>query len=64
MKGPDVSNVIKDPEADVTYNVLAYRKLSRAEMVQSIRFYAMQRGKKKLSRGSAVTIISVIGASE
>lgn len=64
MKAPDVRNPINDSEADITYNVMAYRKLSRAEIVQAVSFYTAQRGRKKLKRGTTVTILTIIGANE
>lgn len=64
MQPPNISNPIKDPEADVTYNVMAYRQLSRAEVVQAVRMYMAQKKGKKPKRGTTVTIITVIGATE
>lgn len=58
MGQPDVSNVIKDPENDILYDVKAYRKLSMDEITRAVQHYVNMRGKPK--RGSRITIISVL----
>jgi len=57
---PNVSNPIEDSKAGVIYDILAYRTLTRAERVMSVRHYLSQR-KRKAKRGTKVTIISTIG---
>jgi len=63
VEAPSVCTSIKDAAAAVTYNVMAYRTLTRPELVKAIRIYLSQ-AKKKPMRGSSVTIISVIGAND
>jgi hypothetical protein len=63
MEGPQVENKLKDEASGVTYSVLAYRRLSQDEIVQSIGFY-LSRARKKPKRGSVVTIVSIVGANE
>ena len=60
MNMPDVSNPIQDPQSGVTYDILAYRTLTRAERVMSVRHY-LSRQKRKAKRGTKVTIVSIIG---
>lgn len=64
MQLPNVSNILKDPENDVTYDVIAYRKLSRNEIIQAIRYYHSQKKTKKLKKGTSVKIITIIGYDE
>ncbi|WP_428421935.1 hypothetical protein [Methylibium sp.] len=64
MEMPSVVTTLRDAAADVTYNVRAYRKLSRQELLQSVGLFLGQRKRKKLKRGTVITIITVIGASD
>lgn len=64
MELPRVSNVIRDEEKDITYDVVAYRKLSREEIVFGIRNYLAQKKSKKPKRGTKVTIVTIIGYNE
>ena len=58
---PAVENIIIDEQRGVTYNVMAYRKLTRDEMVAGVRHFLSQKGSKKyLKRGAVIKIISVI----
>ncbi|MCB2190329.1 MAG: hypothetical protein KQI62_02115 [Deltaproteobacteria bacterium] len=58
MELPRVKNVIKDPRRDVTYVVMAYRQLTRQEIVFGVQCY-LSRVKKKPKKGDTVTIYSV-----
>lgn len=64
MKPPHISNPIKDPESDVTYNVMAYRQLSQSEVAHAVRYYLSQAKKRKPKPGSTITIFTVIGVNE
>lgn len=64
MEQPHISNSIRNKEKDVTYNVIAYRKLSRDEVVNAIRHYHSQKNSKKLKKGTTVTIVTTIGHSD
>ena len=61
MLHPNVKNIIKDPEKGVTYNVIAYRKLTRKEMIQAVCHYHAQKKTKKPKKGDVITIVTVIG---
>ena len=60
MNMPNVSDPIEDSQAGVIYDILAYRTLTRAERVMSVRHYLSQQ-KREAKRGTKVTIISIIG---
>ena len=62
MEMPTVVNELNDPANGVTYRVMAYRPLSKQELMQSAALYLRQKKGKKPKRGSLVTIISIIGA--
>ena len=64
MQLPDIVNILKDPEKDVTYKIVAYRKLSRDEMVQAVRFYHSQKKKKRPKKGDTIEIITIFGHNE
>ncbi|MBH9502978.1 hypothetical protein I5L48_24525 [Pseudomonas aeruginosa] len=61
MEAPSVRNSIKDSAKDINYHVMAYRALTRPELVQAVGYYNSTT-KKKPKRGSSVTVITIIGA--
>lgn len=63
MEMPNVVSEIKDPAKGVTYRVIAYRTLTRPELVQCVQQYQSQPAKKrgKLQPGAVVTISTIIG---
>jgi len=62
VKMPNVRNELRDAEDDITYVVMAYRRLTRGELVMTVRaFHSNRRSKKKLKKGITVTILSLIG---
>ncbi len=60
MQMPGVNNFIKDPTGG-KYNIVAYRKLSKEEMIQMVRLYLSQKGNKKTGKGQTVRIETIIG---
>ena len=63
MEAPNIRSSIRDPERDITYHVLAYRKLAREETIAAVRYY-LARAKKKPKAGSTITIVTIIGATD
>lgn len=64
MEQPNVWSEIRDAEKGITYQVLAYRALSREELVQAVQFHhASIRLKPKLKpkRGDTVRIETIMG---
>lgn len=55
---PNVANIFIDPDNDITFKVMAYRKLSKQELIQAVNMHASRRAKP--ARGTTVTIFSVI----
>jgi len=67
MPMPDVATSIKDERHNVTYCVLAYRSLTQAEMVLSIRqFHAQPKIRRRRTplKNQTITIITVHGATD
>lgn len=60
IAAPSVENLIRDEERDVTYRIMAYRRLTRAEMVAGVQMFIRSKKGKLPKKGSTVTIISVI----
>lgn len=56
-------HVIKDSTGGVTFVVLAYRKLSREEVVQAIQVWRSTR-KRRPKSGSVVTITTTHGFNQ
>jgi hypothetical protein len=42
MKNPDIRSTLRDEEHDMTYHVLAYRKLTELEMIETVKLYLAQ----------------------
>lgn len=59
---PTIMSSIQDPRSKVTYHVMAYRELTREELVLAIRTFHGQRGAKPITAGTEVTIITSMGA--
>jgi hypothetical protein len=59
MRHPDVLNKLIDPDNGVTYEVVAYRSLTKGELLMAVRYY-LASVKKRPKRGAVVRIISVI----
>lgn len=57
---PSVKSQIRDPKTGVVYSVMAYRKLTQAELIHAVQEHS-RRAKKKPRNGSEVIIVSVIG---
>jgi hypothetical protein len=64
MEQPSVSNPIRDEKNGITYNVVAYRKLSREEIVLAIKHYRASKKTKKSKKGTTVTIVTIIGYND
>lgn len=60
---PPIKNSAKSHDEGITYHVMAYRKLTRDEIIQNVMFYHSQ-SKKKERKGDVVTIISLEGMSD
>lgn len=59
---PSVRNSLIDPNSGVTYHVMAYREITREELIFSVRTYLASKGRKKPKKGTEVTIVTIIGA--
>jgi hypothetical protein len=65
MKKPDILSILHDAEHNMTYHVLAYRKLSELEMVQTVKLYLAQPKilkRKAHERNKTVTTRSLMGS--
>ena len=58
---PKVLNVLNDPNRKVVYRVLAYRSLSRSELLQSVAVYLRSNKGKHPKAGTTVQIVTIIG---
>lgn len=63
MEMPNVVSEIKDPAKGITYRVIAYRKLTRPELVLQVQQYNAQpaRLRAKAKPGQIVEIRTIIG---
>lgn len=60
MELPKIPHPIRDAEMDVTYVVMAYRELTRPEVVQMVRVHQAQK-RAKPKRKSRIVIYSTFG---
>lgn len=61
MEMPTVRNVVKDEERKNTYIFMAYRAMTREEMLMGVRLLWQQR--KKPKKGATLTVITMHGAT-
>lgn len=61
---PDVVNILKQPKGNVTYRIVAYRPLNKAEMVQIVAEFYRRPGMKgkKPAENATITILTTDGA--
>ena len=62
MKMPDVSNVATDSTRNITFNVMAYRALSKSELTAAVRYFRSTKAGRKLKSNSTYTIVTTFGA--
>jgi hypothetical protein len=66
MQGPDVRSTLRDDANNMTYHVIAYRALSREELIRCVGQYHAQpsvRRRKTPLRNKVIEIHTIIGAS-
>lgn len=63
MDMPHVCNVLHDQSKNIRYELMAYRKLSDAELVGYVRYY-LAHAKRKPKKNSCVRIVTIIGFDE
>ena len=66
MQMPNVENILRDERHNVTYRVLAYRRLTRAELISSVGMFHAQpknRRRKRPITDMEVTILTLHGAN-
>lgn len=64
MQMPNVENVLNDPTQGVKYRVMAYRALSRPELLQAVAMHLRKQRGKKSKPGTVITILTVIGIND
>jgi hypothetical protein len=65
MKKPDIRSTLRDAEHNMTYHVVAYRKLSELEMIETVKLYLAQPKilRRKLpERNKTVSTHSLLGS--
>jgi hypothetical protein len=65
MKTPDIRSTLYDAEHNMTYHVVAFRKLSELEMVQTVQLYLSQPKilrRRTPERNKTVTTVALMGS--
>jgi hypothetical protein len=65
MKKPDIRSTLRDEEHNMTYHVLAFRKLNELEMVETVKMYLAQpkiRRRRTPERNKTVTTHALMGS--
>ena len=58
MLAPNIKNVILDQERELRFEIMAYRKLTRQEMMSSVASFLAQNKRKKLKAGQTIIILT------
>ncbi len=61
MKMPDVCNELRDPARKVVYRVMAYRTLTRQEMLTAVAMHLGQNKGRPPKKNSTITIVTLFG---
>lgn len=62
MQLPNIRSTIKDPDSDVIFHVIAYRALSKAEMIEQVReFMSSNKRRRQIKPGQTIKIFTIIG---
>jgi hypothetical protein len=66
IPAPTIRSTARSSRTGATYHVMAFRKLTRAELVETIRAYHAQPKVRKVRQpmNSTVTILTTIGFNE
>ena len=64
MQMPNVVNTLVDKEKNITYEVVAYRKITREELILAVRHFYAQKKKTKVKPGQKIKIISMLGHND
>lgn len=64
MEPPTIKTTLHDPDRNIDYHVVAYRTLTRAELLDAVRAFMVNRRRPKLKPGQSVTIVTIIGFDE
>jgi hypothetical protein len=64
MDVPHVRNIYEDTRHGVTYRVVAYRTLSRVEMLSAVREYLAHRNGRMPRAGQEITIVTLLGRND
>jgi hypothetical protein len=64
MQMPDVSNIVKDEAKNITYDVRAYRTISKQEAIMAIRIFRSSKQGKRLKANSTCVIMTVLGCND
>ncbi len=64
MKQPNIKNILVDPEKNITYEVMAYCKLTKRETQDCVKKFWSKKKKPKTKPGETVKIITIIGLDE
>lgn len=62
MEHPKVRNIVNDKGNGIAYHVMAYRNLTRDEMLHAVAGFLRQH--KRPKRGNVIKIITIIGHDE
>jgi len=64
MESPTIKTTATDRDRNIRYEVLAYRTLTEAEMIMTIRMLWGQKKGKRPKPNSTITVMSIIGAQD
>ena len=64
MESPRVQNSLVDPDNNVTYHVMAYRRLTEQELRMAVQYYLANRRRKSPDRNKTITIVSSLGLAD
>ena len=58
MLAPNIKNVILDEDRELRFEILAYRKLTKQEMISSVRSFLAQNKRKRIKARQTIIILT------
>ena len=63
-KMPHVKNVLQDERRNITYEIMAYRSLSKPELITAVRVFRSTKQGRKVKNNTLYRIYSIIGGND
>ena len=64
MKAPRITTTLRDTARNIDYHVVAYRELTKPELLSTVRIFIASNPRTKPKPGESIRIVTTIGAGD